>query len=250
MSFYSWVLLSIFVASAGTFVLLLFVVAPYGRHMRTGWGIALPSRWAWALMEAPAALVIAFMAIYGESRDAISLLFIALWELHYLYRTVLYPAMIRDAGRRTFPLILTVIAVLYNCANGYVNGFHLFVAAHRYPATWLGDPRFIAGMALFAAGMATHISSDRILQRLRMQGSSRYAIPYGGMFRYVSCPNYLGEIAQWFGFALATWSLAGLSFAVFTTANLLPRAPANHRWYRRQFPDYPEQRKAILPAIL
>ena len=65
-------------------------------------------------------------------------------------------------------------------------------------------------------------------------------MPRGGFFRWVSCPNYLGEMLQWSGFALATWSLPGLSFALWTVANLLPRAVAHHRWYRREFADYPE----------
>ena len=46
------------------------------------------------------------------------------------------------------------------------------------------------------------------------------------------------------------WSLAGLAFAVFTVANLLPRALATHRWYRAQFPDYPPQRRAVVPFLV
>jgi 3-oxo-5-alpha-steroid 4-dehydrogenase 1 len=49
---------------------------------------------------------------------------------------------------------------------------------------------------------------------------------------------------------MATWSLAGLSFALWTFANLVPRALSNHRWYKEQFPDYPKNRKAILPFLL
>lgn len=74
-------------------------------------------------------------------------------------------------------------------------------------------------------------------------------IPSGGLYRFVSCPNYLGEIIEWSGWALATWSLGGLSFAVWTAANLLPRAISHHKWYRSRFPDYPPKRLAILPFI-
>jgi hypothetical protein len=51
------------------------------------------------------------------------------------------------------------------------------------------------------------------------------------------------------GFALATWSFAGLAFALYTAANVGPRAFANHRWYREQFPDYPENRRALIPFL-
>jgi hypothetical protein len=55
---------------------------------------------------------------------------------------------------------------------------------------------------------------------------------------------------MWTGWAVATWSLAGLSFALFTAANLIPRAVSHHRWYRRTFADYPRRRKAVIPGLL
>jgi hypothetical protein len=57
-------------------------------------------------------------------------------------------------------------------------------------------------------------------------------------------------MVQWAGWALATWSLAGLAFAVYTGANLAPRALAHHAWYRQRFPDYPARRRALVPFVL
>lgn len=79
---------------------------------------------------------------------------------------------------------------------------------------------------------------------------SHYKIPYGGMFRFVSCPNYTGEALVWCGWALLTWSLAGVSFAWFTITFLFPRARAQHQWYKATFPDYPKDRKAVVPFIM
>ena len=42
--------------------------------------------------------------------------------------------------------------------------------------------------------------------------------------------------------------LGGFAFCVFTAANLIPRAPTNHRWYRATFPDYPANRGTIIPG--
>jgi protein-S-isoprenylcysteine O-methyltransferase Ste14 len=70
------------------------------------------------------------------------------------------------------------------------------------------------------------------------------------LYRWVSCPNYLGEIVQWFGWALLTWSPAGLAFAVYTTANLLPRGIDHHAWYRQRFAEYPDTRRAVIPFVL
>jgi 3-oxo-5-alpha-steroid 4-dehydrogenase 1 len=56
-------------------------------------------------------------------------------------------------------------------------------------------------------------------------------------------------MTMWAGWALATWSLAGLTILCITAANLIPRALKNHRWYRDRFPDYPAERKALVPHI-
>ena len=41
----------------------------------------------------------------------------------------------------------------------------------------------------------------------------------------------------------------GLTFALWTAANLVPRARANHLWYKRQFGDYPIERHALIPGV-
>jgi steroid 5-alpha reductase family enzyme len=102
---------------------------------------------------------------------------------------------------------------------------------------------------LFIAGMGINIKSDNMLFDLRVNGATDYKIPRGGLFQWISCPNYLGEILEWWGWALATWSLAGLTFAVWGVANLVPRARANHLWYKENFIEYPKERKALIPKI-
>ena len=112
------------------------------------------------------------------------------------------------------------------------------------------DPRFLLGVSVFFLGMIINIKSDNILFSLRDDGSTGYKIPRGGLFERVSSPNYLGEIIEWIGFAIATWSLAGLTFAVWTFCNLAPRAFAHHRWYKEEFDDYPKNRKALIPFVI
>jgi steroid 5-alpha reductase family enzyme len=133
--------------------------------------------------------------------------------------------------------------------NAGLNGFYLGSLA-TYPPSWLADPRFIIGIALFLFGAAMNIWADNRLIALRADGVVTYSIPSGGLFEFVSCPNLFGEIVEWFGFALMCWNLPALSFAIWTAANLIPRALSHHRWYRRAFADYPQRRKAIIPGIL
>jgi 3-oxo-5-alpha-steroid 4-dehydrogenase 1 len=133
--------------------------------------------------------------------------------------------------------------------NGYLNGRWLFTFSDPYPREWLLDPRFIAGTCLFVAGLALNHHSDEVLRRLRRPGETGYKIPRGGLYRWVSCPNYLGEIIEWTGWAIATWSLPGLLFAVWTFANLAPRGWEHHGWYKEKFADYPKDRRAIIPFV-
>jgi protein-S-isoprenylcysteine O-methyltransferase Ste14 len=148
---------------------------------------------------------------------------------------------VRDVAAST----LAAVGAVFNLVNGYLNARWLTVFG-RYDAAWLGDPRFVIGAVVMIAGFAINLRADA----LRAPGETAYKIPDGALYRYVSCPNYLGEIVEWFGWALLTWSLAGLSFAVWTAANLAPRALAHHRWYRERFTDYPAGRRALIPFVL
>jgi len=47
-----------------------------------------------------------------------------------------------------------------------------------------------------------------------------------------------------------TMSTAGLTFLIWTIANLLPRAMNHHKWYIENFENYPKDRKAIIPKLL
>ena len=94
--------------------------------------------------------------------------------------------------------------------------------------------------------MYINLSSDTILINLRDNNNDNYKIPYGGFFKYVSCPNYFGEILEWLGFAILTWSLSGLAFMLWTCFNLIPRAIRHHNWYNENFEKYPKNRKAVL----
>ncbi len=89
------------------------------------------------------------------------------------------------------------------------------------------------------------------LINLRQPGETGYKIPRGGMYRYVSCPNYMGETIEWIGFAIMSWSLVGAVFAIWVALPLLAQAINAHRWYRDKFGDeYPVDRKAIIPYLL
>ncbi len=201
-------------------------------------------------MEFPALLILSCLTITGTGEKNITVWIITLcFIIHYLHRSVIYPLRIRTKGK-TMPLAVVLMAVFFNVVNGSIIGYYNGSLQEQFEPAWLSDPRFLTGIILFLSGMAINISSDEILIRLRKNGGDGYHIPRGGLFRYVSCPNFLGEIIEWFGYALMSWSLPALSFFIWTFCNLVPRALDHHRWYWNSFPGYPQGRKAVIPFIL
>lgn len=248
--YYDFMLIALLAIAAIVLVALLFVPAPYGRHARTGWGPTIGTRAGWVIMESPALLV--FVAFYlrgAHARELVPCVLLGMWLLHYVHRTVIYPLRLRASADRRTPLSVVLMAICFNSANAFVNASWLSEYG-RYAPSWLTDPRFLVGMLFFATGYAINRWADEVLRRLRKPGDAGHQIPHGGLYELVSCPNYLGETLEWLGWAVATWSLAGLVFALFTLANLLPRALSHHRWYKQQFADYPPKRRALVPFIL
>lgn len=227
----------------------LVIIAPYGRHLRRGWGLEVPNRVGWFAMEAVSLGVFAVLFLSGPApKSPAAWTFFALWTAHYVNRALIFPWRLRTRGK-SMPLAIVAAAVCFNFVNAGLNGAYLGDVA--YPASWVGDIRFGAGLAVFFTGAALNLWADDRLIGLRTKvGARDYSVPRGGMFEFVSCPNHLGEIVEWSGFALMCWNLPALSFAIWTAANLAPRALSHHRWYRGRFADYPPGRRALIPFLL
>ena len=226
---------------------LLRVTAPYGRHHQAGWGPALPNRLAWLLMELPALLVITILVLDNSAATSPQAWVpLSFWLIHYGYRSFVFPALMHPS-ERTFPALLLVFAIAFNSLNGYNNAEALIVNGRNDAS--LISLHFVLGTAVFFAGFVLHVHSDGIIRKLRTAGDTAYKIPRGGMFSWISSPHYLGEIIQWTGWAILTWSLAGVAFALFTFCNLAPRAISNHRWYCERFAEYPVERRILFPGL-
>tara|TARA_B100000614_G_scaffold29173_1_gene22776 strand:+ start:8116 stop:8880 length:765 start_codon:yes stop_codon:yes gene_type:complete len=241
---YIWLTLAVIV-----FLILIFVKAPYGRHKTKGWGVEISAKKGWIIMESIPAVLLTVMLVLGHNRDFVVLFFWAIWTAHYVNRAWAWPNRAK-LEEKLMPLSVVILAVIFNTINCLLNGIWLFDLSGGYELSWVTDPRFIFGGVIFFFGMILNIKSDDILFSLRDDGSTGYKIPRGGLFEKVSSPNYLGEIIEWIGFAIATWSLAGFTFAFWTFCNLAPRAFAHHRWYKEEFSDYPEDRKALIPFVI
>lgn len=232
------------------FPVLLRITAPYGRHSSRNWGPMIPNRLGWLIMELPSPVMFIVFFLTGPNRMSIpTAVFFLLYIIHYTNRSIIFPFRTRTSDKM-MPLLVACLAIFFNLVNGFLNGYYFGTIAPEYPEEWLYDVRFILGGILFLTGMIINMKSDNALLELRRNSRNGYSIPTGGLFRYVSCPNFFGEILEWTGFAVMSWSPAALAFAVWTVVNLVPRALDHHRWYREQFEDYPPGRKAVIPYLL
>jgi hypothetical protein len=219
--------------------------AGYGRHARPD-GTGIPSRLAWVAMELPSAL--SFFAVSGVPSvlDARALYF-AMWMVHYLHRGLFYPLSLRSPRR--VPSWIVASAACFTTLNGALMAVSLFRIGPELGPIGVFHPRLLVGGTLFVVGMVANIDSDRRLVRTPRTLDGGYTMPRGGLFRFVSSPNYAGEIVEWLGFAIATGASAACVFFLWTLANLVPRARAHHAWCQRTFADYPRERRALVPSL-
>ncbi len=249
---YEAVVGSMAVLAVIVFIALQRVDAAYGMTYDRRWGPSLPNKAGWILMELPAFAAMSLIWATSPRRaEAAPCVMASLFMLHYFQRTFIFPLLMR--GKSRMPLAITLMGMIFNTINAYMIGgwlFHLAPAGF-YSAAWLYSPLFILGTVIFLAGMGINIYSDHVIRSLRRPGDTRHYIPRRGLYRWVTGANYFGEFVEWTGFAVLTWSVAGAVFALWTFANLAPRARSLHRKYCERFGEEYEHlhRKYIIPFI-
>lgn len=239
-------------AAAGS----IFVPAPYGRFTSRKGGFSLNPRLGWFLMELPATLSFLFFFFRGPNwRQPVPFLFCLIWLLHYSNRGFLFPYLMRvpKGTRSGFGLLVVASGWVVTTVHGYLNGAY-FSTFGKYSVDWVTDPRFLVGFSIYAVSLVLNVHSDAIIRNLRSeeevaQRKKVYRIPRGGLFRWVTSPQYLTELTAWAGFAIFTWSPGGLFILGVSMANLIPRALVTHRWYHKRFENYPKERKALVPFL-
>ncbi len=234
------------------YLALLNITAGYGMMYDRRWGPVIDNRIGWVLMEAPSFIVMLLLWIFSpRAAAAAPIVMSLLFLIHYFQRSFIFPLLIKSKGR--MPLCIMLMGITFNIINAYMIGGWIFYVAPEgmYGVDWLYSPQFIIGTVIFLIGMGINLQSDYIIRHLRKPGDTRHYIPEGGMFRYVASANYLGEFIEWTGYAILTWSLGGVAFAVWTFANLAPRARSIHKRYISEFGDEYAKlgRKYILPFI-
>ncbi|MBT3442730.1 MAG: DUF1295 domain-containing protein [Flavobacteriaceae bacterium] len=236
---YIWILIALII-----FPINLIFKAPYGKHSTKKWGKTIDNKTGWFLMELPALVTCPLIYFIAVEEISLSIGFVFIWITHYFNRTIIYPLRIKTKGKK-IPIAIVASAFFFNLINGFLNGY--FISLINFES--LSFTYIISGLLMFIIGFYVNVSSDNKLIKLRTNQKD-YVIPKGGLFNYVSCPNFLGEIIEWLGFAIMTLNLGSTSFLIWTICNLIPRSKAHHKWYKENFEKYPTTRKAVIPYLL
>ena len=240
------------------FVALFFFKAGYGYLSNSKWGPKISNKVAWVLMEAPAFLFLLYYTVRfalsgadtGNSKVVLYVM-AGLFLLHYFQRSFIFPLLMR--GKSKMPVAVMLMGLVFNTLNAYMIGGWLFEMAPSgmYTTAWFHSPQFIIGLLVFFLGMGINLHSDHVIRNLRKPGDTKHYIPRKGFYKYVTSANYFGELTEWIGYAILTWSPAGVLFAAWTFANLGPRAKSLTEKYIEEFgEEYTSlNKKHIIPFI-
>jgi 3-oxo-5-alpha-steroid 4-dehydrogenase 1 len=247
---YNTVLWAMAVMGLFVFVALYFVDAGYGKFRSKKWGLSINNKIGWLLMECPALIPIVYVLLTMKPSN-LALLFMGLYAMHYIYRSFVFPTLLK--GKSKMPFAIIDMGALFN----FVNSSLLCASVVAFPkesytdiASYAGNWNFWVGIVLFFAGMYTHMKADHTIRNLRKPGDTNHYLPQGGLFDYVTSANYFGELLEWTGFAILLNNPAAWMFVWWTAANLVPRAHSINKKYRQEFGnDAVGERKRIIPYI-
>lgn len=233
------------------FISLYFVDAGYGMFIDKKWGPAISNKVAWVLMECPVFFIMLILWLISDrTAEIVPIIILIFFEIHYFRRSFIFPLRLKGNGK--MPLAIMLMGIVFNFINGFIQGEWLFYLSppDMYSLSWLTTPQFIIGTVIFFTGMGINIQSDQIIRSLRKPGDTNHYLPEKGLFRYVTSAHYLGEIIEWIGFAILTWSWAGVIFVVWTCANLIPRSATIYEKYKIMFgKNALKGKKRIIPFI-
>ncbi|KDQ55225.1 hypothetical protein JAAARDRAFT_159790 [Jaapia argillacea MUCL 33604] len=268
--------------------LTIFINAPFGRFSPKRHSIFLVDGIrSWIVMELVSPILFTYSYLVSPLSpssnstppfDHPSTLLATMFLGHYLNRALISP--LRTPNRSKSHIIVPLAAVIFNVINGSLMGTYLSSPSAMSYLNF-NQPRFWIGVVMWAVGLAGNILHDEVLLNLRRKSKLKlkkdggqqngvkeekphYSIPHGYLYNFISYPNYFCEWVEWLGFALAASPLPTISsgpaaffqtvsppwvFLIAEFCTMLPRAYKGHRWYHEKFPDYPKDRKIVVPFL-
>ncbi|XKL67534.1 hypothetical protein PGB90_003025 [Kerria lacca] len=173
----------------------------------------------------------------------------------------LRPSLIYGAGADTKPMAHVVHLAALCWSIHYAKRLLETIFVHRFSHATMPimnlfkNCSYYWGFAAYLCELG-NLSIHLALRDLRPPGTKIRRIPkvtsnpFTILFDYVSCPNYFYEFGSWVGFTIMTSTLPAGLFTLAGMYQMSIWALGKHRNYKKEFPDYPKQRKAIVPFLL
>lgn len=183
-----------------------------------------------------------------------SLMVQCLFSTYSRYNQTLLQLRIRS--EKIHPNLLHIF--LQNCS--YYWGFAFYIGYYvnhpLYTPPLFGSLQINIGLIGFILSELGNFSIHIALRNLRPAGTRERKIPvptinpFTILFNFVSCPNYTYEVYSWIFFTIMTQCLPAGLFAAAGFFQMTLWAFGKHRNYKKEFPNYPKGRKAIIPFLL
>jgi len=169
-----------------------------------------------------------------------------LWMTHYTKR-LLETIFVHEFGTLTMPVFNLFKNCLYYWSFAAAVGYNVNIPNAQDLPSWhlyLGFPWFCVFMLL---NFLCHLR----LKYMRPKGTNDFVIPHGGLFEYITCPNYFCEIMTWFGFNILTgFTPAGIAFNIVGAAQMVKWATERREKFIKLFGSkWPKKRWVLFPFI-
>lgn len=144
-----------------------------------------------------------------------------------------------------------------NCSYywGFAAFMSYFVNHPLYTSAAFGSFQIYLGLAGFVICELGNYSIHTLLRDLRPPGTKERKIPHPNsnpltqMYNFTSCPNYTYEVGSWISFSVMTQCLPALFFTLAGFIQMKIWADGKHRNYKKEFTNYPKNRKPIVPFL-
>jgi very-long-chain enoyl-CoA reductase len=198
----------------------------------------------------PLLIHLAYMAhsIYWVKRDLglVQLLAFAMITFHFLkreYETI----MVHRFSHATMPLSnLFKNSAHYWILSGFGIGHFLYAPSFTNTKT---ITQIYVSVFVFIVAELANFRTHLILRDLRPAGTNSRAIPRGFGFALVSCPNYFFEMLAWCAFSFMTGLPSAWFFTIVASGQMWLWALKKHQRYLKEFPQYPKNRKPMIPFL-
>jgi len=183
--------------------------------------------------------------------DFLKILAFLLIYVHF-FRRIYESTYIFSHGRQKIAIYdLIGVTLYYWILNGYFISFSIFNSSFKTKINFIDYLSSTIFTIFFLYCEFKNCICHIYLANLKQRNNGQRAIPFGGMFEYVSCAHYFWELLAWLFFALIFRTLHSYLFVIYSFISMGCLSFIRHKNLIKFFGDeYPKARKAFIPYLI